>query len=113
MKNSWVFSAMAGVYISPIWISSNSSGSDFFYNQIDFEFFDDPQCSVRSIGQTGITVVNGKSDSNAVFQPIPSNSIDVTNPVSLNWLGVANQLQVIIASSLTNTNYIQLVFYRG
>lgn len=113
MKNNWVFSAQSGVYISPIWVSSSSSGNEFFSNQINFEFFDDEQCNILSIEQNGSIIINGRSDYKAIFQPLPSNNIDISNPISLNWLGVTNQLQVIINTKLANTNYVQISFYRG
>lgn len=113
MKNTWVFSVVAGIKTSPIWTAASSSGNEFFSNQINFGFFDDAQCKIPSIGQTGSIVINGKSDSDAVFQSIPTNNIDVSNPISISWVGVTNQLQVIIDSRLNNTNYIKISFYRG
>ena len=113
MQNDWVFSATEGVYTSRTWTASSSSGNEFFSNQINFEFFDDIECNIPSIGQTGSIIINGRSNPNAVFQALPTNIIDVSNPISLSWAGVTNQLQVIIKPSLNNTNYIKISFYRG
>lgn len=113
MSSIWTFSAAAGTYTSPIMNPTSTTGEDYFSNQINFAFYNDSSGTVLSVNPLGSLVVTGRSVPNAVFQSIPSGTIDVANPISLNWNGVANQLQVVIATSLVNTNFVRITFNRG
>ena len=113
MLNTWIISASSGLYTSNYWASSSSTGESFFSNQISFAFYNDPACTILSSGESGIiNLIQGRSSINAAFQPIIT-GFDLSSPITVNFNGVANQLQVQIDESLVNTKFIKIFFERG
>ena len=54
MNETLIFSALAGTYVTPYWSTSSSINVNYFSNQLNFEFYQDPACTILSTGQLSL-----------------------------------------------------------
>jgi hypothetical protein len=113
MRTSFVIVATDGTYTSPTYQNVNSLKN--FNNVVSFVFYNDYTDGVLSDPSTdvsGTITVNGTPALNGEWQNIPNSvdpsTVDASNPLSLQFVGVVYQLQ-IITSGMTNTNYIEVI----
>ncbi len=107
MRTSFVISSDAGTYVSPPYNVTNLD--TFSINVVTFEFYDNVELTEVSSNPAGALVLTRKYSANSAWQD--SSSVTVTASTASVKLtnGITEELRVVIADSLTGTNYINVI----